>query len=71
MRTITEKPYVIKGFNKRILCQIDKHTGEIVERYASIPAVIEWNKEFTYSCIKQAIHHEQSYKGYYWRWEEV
>ena len=71
MKTITEQPYVVKRFDRRILCQIDKKTGEIVERYDSIPAVVEWNEEFTYSCIKQAIHHGQSYKGYYWRWVEV
>ena len=71
MKTITEQPYVVKRIDRRILCQIYKKTGEIVERYDSITAVVEWNEEFTYSCIKQAIHHGQSYKGYYWRWVEV
>lgn len=58
----------MKTLDYEILLQIDKETGEIVERYDSIKAAAFYNEGYKYQSINNAIYARRPYKGYYWRW---
>lgn len=58
-------------FQYNCLLAIDKFTGEIVERYDSIKAVVWFNKDYNYYSLKNAVSKGIPYKGHYYRWQSL